>query len=121
MQDILAALNAALLPLSAGYLYNFIFYQYSRRGIDQTTALSIFSWSMLCISIGIFMSSSLYFLHDFDLIFRSVQQKLSILPRSFFVVALLLAYQSLEFPWRRTIACLSVTFMIAVFVARVLL
>lgn len=121
MHDMLAALNAALLPLSFGYVYNFVLYQYSRRGESQTTALSIFSWSLFCISIGVFISSILYFLFDFDLIYRSTQQKLGVLPRSFFVIAMVLAYKSLDFAHKDKIVVGAMLFMIFIFILKVVL
>lgn len=120
MYDLLAALNAALWPLSLIFMIVFTKYKLARRSEPQNTKLAIFGWALFCISIAIFMSSTLYFLHDFDIIYKSAQQKLSVLPRGFFVSGLALAFTALDIRWKTVILVFALCLAMCVLTFRIL-
>lgn len=120
MYDILAALNAALLPMSAIFLWFFIEYQYRSRGDDQSDPVNIFGWSLFCLCVGMFFSSVLYFLWDFDVIYKSTQYKLSVIPRGFFVAGLTLGFHALQVKWRKIVFIIALSLFLGVLIARVL-
>lgn len=119
MNDMLAALNAALMPISAVFMWFFVRYQYYRHGSDTSIPVIIFGWSLFCISIGIFMSSIIYYLADFDLIYDSTRYKLSVMPRSFFLAGLALGFVALEMRWRTTVLVFALIIALAVLTLRI--
>lgn len=119
MYDLLAALNSALIPMSAIFFWYFIDYQWKSRNNHKDTPIAIFGWSLFCMSVGMFFSALLYFLWDFDLIYKSTQYKLSVIPRSFFVVGLALGFRALETRWHKTICIIAACLAIGVFMVRV--
>jgi len=120
MNDVLCAINAALLPLSALYLYYFANYQYLTRSKEKRRDVSIYAWSVFFMSIAVFVSSIFFFLHDFDIIFRSTQVKLSLITRIAFVASLLLAYNALEIAWGNIVILVSACLFVTVFLMKVL-
>ena len=121
MYDMLAALNAALIPMSMIFMGHFALYQYSRRKEEQATSLSIFGWSIFCLSVAIFVSSVLYLLWDYDVIYKSTQYKLSVIPRCFYILGLALAFHALELRWRMVISITAAFLVMSVFTLRVIL
>lgn len=120
MYDVLAALNAALIPMAGIFLLVFTEYQWKSRNDKQGTALSRFGWSLFCISLGVFFSSVLYFLWDFDIIYKSTQYKLSIIPRGFFIAGLAIGFHALEIRWHKTICITALCLALGVLISRVL-
>jgi hypothetical protein len=92
--ELLVALSIGLLPISALNLWHAIRYQYYRRNDEDE--ISSFVWGLLCWQIAIFMSCVLYLLWDFDIIYKSTQYKLSVMPRCFFLIGSIFFYQGLN-------------------------
>lgn len=91
--EMLVALSVALLPISALNLWRAIRYQYYR---NSSTEINDFVWGLLFWQIAIFMSCVLYLLWDFDIIYKSTQYKLSVMPRCFFLIGSLFFYKGLS-------------------------
>lgn len=95
--ELLVALSIGLLPISAVNLYQAGRYQYYRnRDKDQSSELGSFVWGLFFWQIAIFMSCVLYLLWDFDIIYKSTQYKLSVMPRCFFLIGSIFFYQGLN-------------------------
>lgn len=121
MYDLLASLNAALIPMSAIFLWYFTEYQYKSRNDNQDTHLARFGWSLFCICVGMFTSAILYFLWDSEIIYKSTQMKLSVIPRGFFVAGLVYGFHALELRWNKTICIISLCLALGVLVTRIVL
>lgn len=101
MQEILGSQSAGALILSAVFVWYFVRYQYHRLDQPQNTALSMFGWAMLCMSLYTFGNSVLFFLWDFDLISKTTQYKLSVAPRMFGIAGLVMSLFALQVPNRK--------------------
>lgn len=119
--ELLVALSIGLLPISALNLWHALRYQYIRG--NQQDEISSFVWGLLCWQIAIFMSCVLYLLWDFDIIYKSTQYKLSVMPRCFFLIGSIFFYNGLNKNIDdRNIAIASVlTVVMIVFSAKVML
>lgn len=93
--DLLVALSIGLLPISLLNLWQAFQYQLQSRR-QPNTEISEFVWGLLFWQIAIFMSCVLYLLWDFDLIYKSTQYKLSVMPRSFFLIGSIFFYHGLN-------------------------
>lgn len=93
--EMLVALSIALLPISALNLYQAVRYQYYRRNTD-TPEIASFVWGLFFWQIAIFMSCILYLLWDFDVIYKSTQYALSVMPRCLFLIGSVFFYVGLN-------------------------
>jgi len=121
MLEVLASMNIALMPLSIIYVLCFTRLQYNRRHELQGTPLSLFAWSMFCMSCGILFSSTFFLLWDYDVITKATQYKLSILPRMFFITGLVLSFHALDLKWKTTFCMAALTLAVSAFCAKVML
>lgn len=93
--ELLMSLSVGLLPISALNLWQAARYQYYRRR-DTSNEVNDFVWGLLFWQVAIFVSCVLYLLWDFDVITKSVQYKLSVMPRCFFLIGSIFFYKGLN-------------------------
>lgn len=87
--DILAAINIALLPVSLANLYYALTFQnyLAAKGYnDSPLGLKEFVIGQLCWQMAIFMNAGIWLIWDYDWITLSMSQKLNIVPRMFFIM-----------------------------------
>lgn len=121
MNDALAGANATLFLLSAGYLFFIVRYQYQTRTHEAAREVSIYKWVVSLSAMGIFVLSLLYFLFDFDLIFKSQQRDIGVIPNILFAVHLVIAIIVLQWHAGRILIPSSIVFGILVFMAKFLM
>ena len=99
--ELLTAFSVALLGISAIAAYYCVRFQIFRAQYpakrEDEIDISSLVWGMLFFIIGIFMQSFLYLLWDFEVIYKSIQYKLSVLPRASFLAGICLFFLSMEF------------------------
>ena len=120
MQDFIVAQTISLSILSGCFMAFFFQYQYYRKEEPQNTPLSIFGWSMFCISVGLFFACVLTVLWDVGALARPDQFKLSVIPRMFWLAGVCLALYALDVRWKWQIMVFSVIASIVIFTFRVI-
>lgn len=118
----LSGVNATLLILSGGWLFFILRYQYmTRKDDNQSNSLFIYKWSVSFAAIGIFILSVLYFLFDFDLIYRSQHRDLGFITRVLFAAHLICAYAALGADFARKIIPVSIIIGVLVYMWEILI